>query len=252
MTNQAPNMRNWFMAGGENYARYRPVYPDELASYLASVAPDRNSALDVGCGTGQLTRQLARHFAFVKGVDPSASQLSNAEAVRGVYYECSPAESLPRHPPGYSLITAAQAAHWFRLSDFYREVRRVAVPEAVIALISYGLLQLDGALNERFRHFYYNEVASYWPAERQLVDSGYRSMDFPFSEFTSPRITIRLDWDFEAFAGYISTWSAVVRAQEAGEDKMLRAFCEDMTALWGDIYATRAVTWPVNMRTGRI
>ncbi|MBG6028307.1 class I SAM-dependent methyltransferase [Proteus mirabilis] len=252
MKKQDLNMRNWFTAGGENYARYRPVYPDKLASYLASIAPDRNCALDVGCGTGQLTRQLARYFAFVKGVDPSANQLSNAEVVPGVSYECSPAESLPLQPSGYSLITAAQAAHWFKLSDFYSEVRRVAAPDAVIALISYGVLQLDDALNERFRHFYYDQIFSYWPAERQLVDNGYNSIDFPFNELASPRITIELDWDFEAFAGYISTWSAVVRALEAGEEKMLREFCEDMAELWGDISVTRTVTWPLNMRAGRI
>lgn len=252
MTNHDLNKRNWFTAGGESYARYRPVYPDALASYLASITPNQDSALDVGCGTGQLTRQLARYFTFVKGIDPSASQLSHSESTHGVYYEQSPAESLPDHPSGYSLITAAQSAHWFHLSDFYREVHRVAVPDAIIALISYGVLQLDEALNERFRHFYYNEVASYWPAERQLVDSGYRNIDFPFSELVSPLITIQLDWNFEAFLGYISTWSAVARAQEAGEKKMLRAFSEDMSDLWGDVSVTRTVTWPLNMRIGKI
>ena len=70
--------RNWFAQGGSAYAKFRPSYPAELATFLALVAPDKNLAVDVGCGTGQLTAQLASHFSQVVGLDPSADQLANA------------------------------------------------------------------------------------------------------------------------------------------------------------------------------
>jgi len=43
--------RNWFDQGGQAYAAFRPKYPEEIASYLASVAPQKKLALDVVCGT---------------------------------------------------------------------------------------------------------------------------------------------------------------------------------------------------------
>ncbi|MFJ5406190.1 class I SAM-dependent methyltransferase [Pectobacterium punjabense] len=252
MTNTTEESRNWFASGGENYARYRPQYPPELAEYLSSLAPNTQNALDVGCGTGQLTRQLAEHFDVVKGIDPSDSQLRNAIAHNRIHYACSPAETLPGQPLSYSLITAAQAAHWFKLDAFYREVHRVAVPLGILALISYGVMQLDDDLNDRFRQFYDDEIGPFWPAERQLVDNGYRDIPFPFDEIDAPPLNIHLEWPLEALIGYISTWSAVASIREAGQEETLHRFYEDIAEFWGNPATYRPIIWPINMRIGRI
>ena len=76
MTTEAA--KNWFDQGGAAYARFRPEYPPELAAFFARVAPTPALAVDVGCGTGQLTTQLAEHFERTIGLDPSADQLANA------------------------------------------------------------------------------------------------------------------------------------------------------------------------------
>src|SRR5690606_16410266 len=208
--------KNWFDQGGQAYARFRPEYPPELAEFLASIAPDTQLAVDVGCGNGQLTGQLAEHFSSVVGLDPSADQLTHAAPQANVTYLCAPAEGMPLPDRSASLVTAAQAAHWFDLPAFYAEVRRVAMPSAVLALTSYGVLQLDAELDARFQQFYWQEIGPYWPAERRLVDSGYATLDFPFEPIASPAMLIRLDWNLNEFLGYIATWSAVRQAQEAG------------------------------------
>ncbi|WP_447746577.1 methyltransferase domain-containing protein [Enterobacter asburiae] len=41
----------------------------------------QKSALDVGCGTGQLTRLLSIYFERVIGVDPSEDQLSEVHLI---------------------------------------------------------------------------------------------------------------------------------------------------------------------------
>lgn len=248
----AKDVRNWFEQGGDAYARYRPDYPPELASFLASVSPDRRMALDVGCGNGQFTCLLAAHFAAVLGLDPSADQLAHAVAHERVEYRVAPAEHLGLADHTVSLITAAQAAHWFDLPSFYDEARRVAVPGAKLALISYGVGQLEPELNPRFLAFYHHEVGRYWPPERKLVDSGYADLTFPFVEQSTPRMEIRREWDAHAFLGYISTWSATRRALEAGEQDMLATFSRDLLRLWGDASQRRAVVFPINVRLGAI
>lgn len=40
-------------------------------------------AVDLGCGTGQITRQLAPHFQEVVGFDISEAQLEEARVVAG-------------------------------------------------------------------------------------------------------------------------------------------------------------------------
>lgn len=249
---QTVSQRNWFSAGGSNYAQYRPRYPAELAAFLAGLVSDRQSALDVGCGNGQLTCLLADYFESVTGTDPSEAQINSAVPHERVIYHCTAAEALPRDGKQYNLITAAQAAHWFQLEQFYREVRRVAAPEAVIALVSYGVLQLDDQLNERFLHFYYDEIGPYWPPERQLVDNGYRDIHFPFDEIPAPTLRISYQWTLQQLLGYISTWSAVTRASESGNIAVLQQFSQDIGTLWGEEKTLRTVSWPVIIRAGKI
>jgi SAM-dependent methyltransferase len=245
-------MTNWFDSGGGNYARHRPDYPQALAQFLSGIAPDRSLAVDVGCGNGQFTTQLAPYFGAVIGLDPAQDQIANAVPHARIRYACAPSEKLDVADRSACLITAAQAAHWFDLPLFYEEVRRIAVPGAVLALVSYGVPQLEPLLNDRFQLFYRDEIGPYWPAERKLVDSGYAGLDFPFPERGHPPMRIERQWDAADFLGYVSTWSATRRAREAGRGDIVTAFAEDFLRLWGDRALARAVIWPINMRLGTI
>ncbi|MGW0249042.1 methyltransferase domain-containing protein [Nocardia goodfellowii] len=248
-TSETPQ-RNWFDRDGRDYARFRPEYPARLAMFLAALAPSTDLAVDVGCGSGQLTSQLAPYFAATIGVDPSAEQIGRAPARERVRYIQAPAERLPISDHSASLVTAAQAAHWFDRPAFYAEVRRIAVEGAAIALISYGVLRLEPDLQERFEHFYRSEIGPFWPPERALVDSGYADIDFPFDEYPTPAMRIEKHWRLDEFMGYLSTWSAVRRARDAGGAEVLHAFAADLAGLWGEPTTTRRITWPLNMRVG--
>ena len=245
--------RNWFQGGGSSYAKFRPEYPYALSSFLAETAAGHETAVDVGCGNGQLTTQLAAHFASVVGVDPSADQIANVTPHDRVTYKVGPAEQLPVDDDSADLITAAQAAHWFDLPRFYDEVRRIGRKDTVVALISYGVLQLAPAeLNERFSQFYWQEIGPYWPPERKLVDTGYADIPFPFTELPYPGFSINRAWELGDFLGYISTWSATQRVLEAGREDILETFVADLSRLWGPPERKRPVIWPINIRLGRI
>lgn len=245
-------VQNWFDRGGDAYARYRPDYPVALARFLADAAPDTRQAFDVGCGNGQLTRQLADHFNHVVGSDPSADQIDHAAPHPRVHYTVGSAEQLNAEDGSTSLITAAQAAHWFDLPRFYAEARRIATRCAVIALVSYGVAQLEPELDARFQSFYAEEIGPYWPPERKLVDSGYANIDFPFRPLRTPDLRIEREWSANDFLGYVATWSAVRRAREDRQGDMLAAFSRDLLELWGNPEVTRMISWPITMRLGVI
>lgn len=244
--------KNWFDRGGEAYAQFRPEYPADLASFLASLAPSYGLAVDVGCGNGQLTTQLAPHFDTVIGTDPSVDQIRNAHAADGVRYVVAAAESMPILDRSTALITAAQAAHWFDRRAFYSEVRRIAADQAVLALVSYGVMQFEPDLDARFRHFYRFEIGPYWPPERRLVDSGYADIEFPFTEVPAPPMEICKEWTLDETLGYISTWSAVRAVEAAQRTPILHSFAADLRSIWGEPTRRRRITWPVNMRLGAL
>lgn len=253
MPNEQKAGSNWFDQDGGTYAQYRPEYPPELARLLSGLAPNKQQAVDVGCGTGQLTLPLADHFDTVTGVDPSEEQIIHAKPRANIRYVCAAAEMLPLKDGSAALVTVAQAAHWFDLPRFYAEARRIGTTGTVIALISYGVLRFESdELRDRFDQFYRHEAGPYWPSERGLVDSGYADIPFPFSELAAPRMNIELEWRLGDFLGYVSTWSAVRRLREAGHEAILRNFARDTSELWGDPKCRRFVTWPINMRLGVI
>lgn len=233
------------------YATFRPTYPDALADFLATVAPGGALALDSGCGTGQLTVLLAQHFVQVVGSDASAAQIANAEAAANVAYRVARAEASGLEPGSVDLATVAQAAHWLDLDAFYSEMRRVLRPGGVLALISYGITEMDGVCGAVVDRFY-RDLGSYWPPERAHVESGYRGLPFPFAEIAAPAFDMTAHWDADQLIGYVSTWSAVKALDSAKGSGAFEAFTADLIAAWGEPRQRREVRWPLALRVGRV
>lgn len=240
---------NPFTAGGANYAAHRPSYTLQLAAALAGVAPGRGLAVDVGCGSGQLSVLLGEYFEAVEAYDPSESQLSGAVAHPKVRYAVAPAEKLPSADGSADLITAAQAAHWFDRPRFYDEVRRIARPDAVLALITYNNPVGDEAALAPLRALY-DALDPWWRPERVDVETLYSRFEFPFEEFNLQVSPIRRDWDVAAMSNYVQTWSALRLAREAGQEALIQKHLTDAIGAWGP--GTRTVEWPIGMRIGRV
>jgi len=241
-----------FSSSASSYASFRPGYPPELFAWLASVTPDRHCAWDCGTGSGQAAIRLADHFDRVVATDPSVAQLAHASRHARVHYAAMSAERSALAGASASVVTVAQALHWFDRPAFFAEARRVLEARGVVAVWSYGLLTLrDPTLDEVLRRFHGETVGPYWPPERRLVDEGYRSLALPFEQVEAPPFSMHADWRLEHLAGYLSTWSAVQRARSAtGSDPVPRVV-ESLRAAWGPEDGERRVEWPITLHVGR-
>lgn len=244
--------KDYFSHGAAGYAAYRPSYPRELGGYLARLCRHRALAWDCGCGSGQLARLLADHFARVIATDASARQIEAASAHPAIDFRCAAAENSGLVAGSVDLVAAAQAAHWFDLSAFYAEARRVARPGAIIVLVSYGLVTVDNAVDAVIKPFYSEVLGPYWPPERRHVETGYRSLLFPFNEIDAPDFQIRTTWMLSDLLGYIGTWSAVRRLRRSRGDSAISTFQDGLAEIWGEASAVRSVRWPLALRIGRI
>ena len=94
--------------------QYRPGYPPHVlqAIYEFAALPQRQLALDVACGTGQMAVSLADAFQRVVAQDSSASQLQHAQRRPNIAYEQAAAETTGLPPASVDLVTAAQCLHW--------------------------------------------------------------------------------------------------------------------------------------------
>lgn len=241
----------FFQSGGSRYLKFRPTYPPGLAGALAALTPNPRVALDVGCGSGQLTALLAKQFDSVVGIDPSADQLGQAPKAKNVTYFEQSAENMDLPENSVDLIVAAQAAHWFDLKPFYRCARKVGNEEAVLALVTYGVPYLSGSVNTAFQKGYWCDLHEFWPPERLHVETGYASLDFPFTPLDVPGLSCRKTVTLQQFIGYVTTWSAYAQAKNAGQTDRFETFFEQLGSAWGNAKTTEVI-WPVTVRAGRI
>lgn len=244
--------KDYFSDDSAGYAAYRPSYPIELIHELANISPGTERALDCACGTGQLSVLLTNRFAEVVATDASATQIANAQRHDQVLYRKALAEKSGLPAASADLITVAQAAHWLDLEKFYNEARRVAKPNAALALITYGIMHIEDDLNHHIQHFYHHIAGPYWPPERRHVEDGYRNIIFPFDEIPFPQLAIEVDWPLADLLGYIHTWSAVKAAEKALGAKPIEQFSDILHQNWGDPNSTRRIVWPLSVRAGRL
>lgn len=245
-----PSFADYFSSSASGYAIYRPSYPSALLEWLAAAAPARDRSWDCGCGSGQASVGLAARFESVVATDPSVEQLRRALSHPGVQYLAATAESPPLRNGSVSLVTAAQALHWFDLGRFYAAVRRVLVPGGVLAVWSYGLVRCAPAVDAVLDRFHGEVVGPYWPPERRLVDSGLADLAFPFAELEPPPLRMQASWSLDHLVGYIGTWSAVSRYRRARGADPVRPLRRELAAVWGTPTAEREVEWPLSLRAG--
>jgi SAM-dependent methyltransferase len=125
----------------EDYVRYRPTYPAGLIGCLASRAGLGETAIvaDIGSGTGIFTGLLLDAGARVHAVEPNDAMRSAAErAFRGrpnfsSMNGTAEATGLPER--SVSLVTCAQAFHWFEPEETRREFLRILEPMGLCAIV---------------------------------------------------------------------------------------------------------------------
>jgi SAM-dependent methyltransferase len=129
-----------FSAKVADYVASRPDYPEALFDLLVQRCPPAaaSQVVDLGAGTGLFTQGLLARGYKVLAVEPNPAMRNAADARlaghAGYRSAEGRAEAVPLPDRSVSLITAAQAFHWFEIDAARRECRRLLVPGGLVAL----------------------------------------------------------------------------------------------------------------------
>jgi SAM-dependent methyltransferase len=123
-----------------DYDRHRPTYPDELVDRACEAgglaAGDR--VLEIGCGTGQLTRSLAARGLHVTAVEPGQNLIGLARRIgAGVEFVGSRFEDAELPAERFAAAFSAAAFHWLDPDVSWGKVAGSLVPGGPLALIQY-------------------------------------------------------------------------------------------------------------------
>jgi len=123
-----------FGVAADVYERSRPPYPADAVAWLL---PDHaDHVLDLGAGTGKLTRQLVDGRRRVVAVEPLEQMRETGRAaVPGVEFREGTAEQIPLDDASVDVVLVAQAWHWVDPQRALPEVARVLAPGGRLGLL---------------------------------------------------------------------------------------------------------------------
>jgi SAM-dependent methyltransferase len=131
---RARGPRTAFAQVADAYERGRPGYPEEAVRWLVGEEPV--DVVDLGAGTGKLTRSLVALGHRVTAVEPLDEMRAElARAVPEATALPGSAESIPLADRSADVVTCAQAFHWFDHEAALPEIARVLRPGGRIALV---------------------------------------------------------------------------------------------------------------------
>jgi SAM-dependent methyltransferase len=133
-TNERRERAASFGGVADVYERSRPGYPADAVQWLAGEAPC--DVIDLGAGTGKLTRTLVDLGHRVTAVEPLTEMLDQLRsAVPGATAVEGGAEAIPLPAGSADVVTVAQAFHWFDHGPALVEIARVLRPGGRVALV---------------------------------------------------------------------------------------------------------------------
>lgn len=138
--NGRPSQALSFGSAAERYDTHRPRYPDAALRWAVgrdgSMGGDGSVVVDIGAGTGILTRALVALGHRVIAVEPDdamraqlSTSLPDVDARRGA------AEAIPLADASATAVVAGQAYHWFDRDKAHPEIARVLRPGGTFAPI---------------------------------------------------------------------------------------------------------------------
>jgi len=197
--------RDSFNDVAELYEGVRPGYPpalfDDMAA-LAHLAPG-DPVLEVGCGTGQATRSLARAGYDVLATDPGPDLIRVATSALADFpnlrFAVGRFEDLAPAPGAYALVAAAQSWHWVAPERRFAKAAAALRPGGALAVFGNVPVGLSPAMLAALTRIYDTHAPGLWgpPPETWYLPSGPVAGLFAEAPDFAP----------VAHRGYAWTWS---------------------------------------------
>ncbi len=209
------------------YGEVRPGYPaalyDDLAT-LAGLGPDAD-VLEVGCGTGQATGDLAARARSVIALDPGENLV--AEAARrtrapNVKWVVSSFETYRGETGVFDLVASAQAWHWIEPDVAFAKAAQALSDGAALAVWGHVPLDPPPPFADAFKAVYDRRLPGVWGSPHPMswyLPSGPVTDLFAASGRFERATHRAYDWSWtfnaETFGRYLRTDSAYRPIPEA-------------------------------------
>ena len=214
----------------DNYAKFRPSYPDPMLGFLLDVVSLPAVVADIGSGTGILTRQLLDSGYELYAVEPNGPMRSEAErtlggrprfrSVRGT------AEATTLPDGAVDLITCAHAFPWFDRVKSKLEFRRILKGNGRVAIVWNERLENASEVNRKYDDILRRMAPEYSKVNHRKVsladlEAFFAPGKIELCTFPNEQVLDRL-----GFLGRLLSCSYVPNVGEPGHHEIVDAFGE--------------------------
>ncbi|HEY9728680.1 MAG TPA: methyltransferase domain-containing protein [Chroococcales cyanobacterium] len=215
------NPLNRFSDRAEDYAKYRPSYPEAaIALILEGLGhPSQLIAADIGAGTGISSRLLAQRGVHVIAIEPNAAMRESSEPHPLVEFRDGSAEATNLCDRSVDVVTCFQAFHWFDPEPTLSEFHRILKPSGRLALV-----WNDRDTEDEFTQGYTQLVkiaSNNHPAESRLVSVEPLLSSPLFPNVRRYTFTYQQKLDLEGLIGRVRSVSYIPQEGQALEQLIL-------------------------------
>jgi SAM-dependent methyltransferase len=213
-----------FGAHADAYERARPEWPAAAARWF--VPDDAQLVVELGAGTGKLTRALAGLGVRVTAVEPDPRMLSVLRA-GGLDGMPGSAEEIPFEAGEADVVVAGSSLHWFDLERALPEIQRVLRPGGRLAF-GWNHRDIDDPVGARVQ-----ELIS---ASRTGAAAGWRTREWDgavtagglFGDVESAKFPHVHEFPRDAIADHLLSYSGVAALPAGERERLVAAAVEEL------------------------
>lgn len=222
-----------FGAFANQYARFRPQYPEIIFSRLAMlVSPMPETCIELGAGSGQATRSLLAQFHNVIAVEPDAEMAALIPPSPRLQVRVEPAEDVDFAAHSADCVASATAFHWMDAQLVCEKAAQWLKPNCPFYAFGYSSAQYPGAPqslidavqkhSRLWRTHMHNALTGWRPYGELLALSGV------FRTIESYEYYVDFNWTPDELAGFLLSTS-YAQAFAAGVHDP-EAYCKNVHA----------------------
>ncbi len=171
------------------------------------------SVLELGCGTGTFTRELAQSGADITAIDVSPELLEIARSnnsAPNVRYEIQNAYALSYPDAAFDSVVGSSVLHHLEVEEALRNIYRVLKPGGTIFFTEPNMLNPQIAVQKNVPWVKRklgdspDETAFFrWPLQRLVEQTGYRNVRIDPFDFLHPKTPVRLINRVNSFSRFL-------------------------------------------------
>jgi len=214
-------MTSQFGNVSKDYAKYRDALPQEVFNqlYELGVIWAGHQVIELGSGTGIISRTLARLGAYVIGIEPSSQMIEQAEstvlehAAGTVRYVCAAAEmfEVEHRVP---IIIAVRAWHWFDRGKTLEHIEQYLENNGILIIIN-SIFRSDSDIARLTLDVLHNHGIETKPAGSNS-NARLRRNGFPvdwFEEWEQHHLQVVAEWQYDYALPYThDAWCGKIRS----------------------------------------